>query len=241
MGGSTLDEGAGFEVIDPAPSVPPGATDTRGPDARAARRVAEALVGLERLNVNVVVLPPPDAAFTAAMRRARDAAIVAGRRTLLESAARNAREVAMRAFSRSGFSGTWAATDMGASVVRADDRVAVAAAFEAAATAAVAEDVIDSETLEILREPTDALRRAAGLAPPGALSNITTGVTAGGEPSSVGRGSTSGPQVLIAIGVVIVGVAVGYAVGALAIGIIVIVAGLAILGAWAGAGRRASG
>ena len=181
---------------------------------------------LEHLDLNVVVLSHPDEHLLHALERARDAAIVAGRADLLESATRGAREVALRAFSRSGFSGTWAATDMGASVVRADDRVAAAAAFEAAATAAVAEDVIDTETAEILREPTEALRHTTGLPPPGALSNFTSG-----------GASTDGIQVAIGIGVVIAGVVVGFAAGALAIGLIVIGVGLALL---AVVGRRRS-
>lgn len=197
-------------------------------DAEAERRVAIVLQELEHLDLNVVVLSRPDEHLVHALERARDAALVAGRRDLLESATRGAREVALRAFSRSGFSGTWAATDMGASVVRADDRVAAAAAFEAAATAAVAEDVIDAETAEILREPTDALRRTTGLPPPGALSNFTSGR---------GRGSTNAIPVVLAILVVVAGVVVGYLAGALAIGLLVIVAGLTLLGLL---GRRRS-
>ena len=189
--------------------------------AEAERRVARVLDELQHLDLNVVVLSRPDEGMVEALGRARDAAVVAGRRALLESATGRARDAALRAFSRSGFSGTWAATDMGASVVRADDRVAAAAAFEAAATAAVAEDVIDAETAEILREPTEALRRTTGLPPPGALSNITAD-----------RGSErwSGLQVAVAIAVVIAGVLIGYLTGALAIGIVVIVAGLALIG-----------
>jgi len=197
------------------------AAGSTGADAEAERRVAIVLEELEHLDLNVVVLSRPDEHLVHALERARDAALVAGRRDLLGSATRGAREVALRAFSRSGFSGTWAATDMGASVVRPDDRVAAAAAFEAAATAAVAEDVIDAETAEILREPTEALRRTTGLPPPGALSNFTSGG---------GRGSTNATPVVLAILVVIAGVVVGYLAGALAIGILVIVAGLALLG-----------
>jgi hypothetical protein len=204
------------------------AAGSTGADAEAERRVAIVLQELEHLDLNVVVLSRPDEHLVHALERARDAALVAGRRDLLESATRGAREVALRAFSRSGFSGTWAATDMGASVVRADDRVAAAAAFEAAATAAVAEDVIDAETAEILREPTDALRRTTGLPPPGALSNFTSGR---------GRGSTNAIPVVLAILVVVAGVVVGYLAGALAIGLLVIVAGLTLLGLL---GRRRS-
>jgi hypothetical protein len=195
------------------------------PDQEAAHRVAVTLVGLEHLDLNVVVVPPPDAAFTAALHRARDAAIVAGRRTLLESAARNAREVALRAFSRSGFSGTWAATDMGASVVRAGDRAAATAAYEAAAIAAVAEDLVDADTIEILREPTDALRRTTGLPAPGALSTFT----------SRGRASAGGIQVALAIGVVIAGVLAVLVFGTLAFGLLVIAGGFGLIGL---AGRR---
>jgi hypothetical protein len=190
------------------------------PDREAARRVEAVLQDLERLDLNVVVLPRPDDGSVDALHRARDAAIAGGRRELLDAATRDARDIALRAFSRSGFSGTWAATDMGASVVRADDRVAAATAFEAAATGAVVEDLVDADTLELLREPTDALRRTTGLPPPGALSNFTAG----------GRGSTNGLQVAIAIGIVIAGVAVGYLAGTLALGILVIVCGLAVLG-----------
>ena len=187
---------------------------------------------LEHLDLNVVVLPPADNELVDAVDRARDAAILAGRQELLDAATRSARDIALRAFSRSGFSGTWAATDMGASVVRADDRVAAAAAFEAAATAAVAEDLIDAETLEILREPTDALRRTTGLPPPGALSNFA----AGGR-SSRGVATTDTVQVGLGVVVVIAGILVALAAN-LAIGLVVIASGIALLGS---IGRRRSG
>lgn len=187
---------------------------------------------LEHLDLNVVVLPPADDELVDAVDRARDAAILAGRQELLDAATRSARDIALRAFSRSGFSGTWAATDMGASVVRADDRVAAAAAFEAAATAAVAEDLVDAETLEILREPTDALRRTTGLPPPGALSNFA----AGGR-SSGGVATTDTVQVGLGVVVVIAGILVALAAN-LAIGLVVIASGIAVLGS---IGRRRSG
>jgi hypothetical protein len=202
-----------------------GAIASGDPDAAAVHRVAEVLVALGRLDINVVVLPPPDGGYVDALHRARDAAIVAGRRTLLDSAARNARDVAFRAFSRSGFSGTWAATDMGASVVRAGDRAAVAAAFEGAATAAVAEDVIDSETLDILREPAEALRLTTGLPAPGALSNFGSGRT-----TSAGGASPDAVQVGLGIAVGIVGVVVAIASGVLPLGLLVIAGGLALVG-----------
>ena len=202
-------------------------------DAEAARRVAGVLEDLGHLDLNVVVLPMADDELIDAIERARDAALSAGRRELLDSATRSARDVAMRAFSRSGFSGTWAATDMGASVVRANDRVAAAAAFEAAAVAAVAEDLVDTETLEILREPTETLRRMTGVPAPGALSNFGSGRSSAG-----GVGTTDTVQVALGIVVGIAGVIVVVATGVLPLGLIVIASGLALIGAVA---RRRSG
>jgi hypothetical protein len=202
-------------------------------DAEAARRVAWVLEELEHLDLNVVVLAWADAELVEAVDRARGAALTAGRGDLLEAATRSAREIAMRAFSRSGFSGTWAATEMGASVVRPNDRVAAAEAFEAAAIAAVAEDLLDPETLEILREPTEALRRTTGMPAPGALSNFAS---RGSSPAAIG--TTDAVQVGLGIAVVVAGILVAFAAGALPIGLIVIASGLALLGS---IGRRRSG
>jgi hypothetical protein len=202
-------------------------------DAEAARRVAWVLEELQHLDLNVVVLPRADVELVEAVDRARDAALTAGRADLLESATRSAREIAMRAFSRSGFSGTWAATEMGASVVRAGDRVAAAEAVEAAATAAVVEDLVDVETVEILRERTDALRRTTGLPAPGALANFASGGS-----STRGIGTSETVQVGLGIAVVVAGILVAFAAGALPIGLIVIAIGIALLGS---IGRRKSG
>jgi len=186
----------------------------------AARRVEGVLRDLQRLDLNVVVLPQPDEVLLRSVEHARDAAIGAGRSAILAAATHDAAEIALRAFARSGFSGTWAATDMGASVVRAEDRVAAAAAFEAAATAAVAEDLLDPDTLEILRAPTDALRRITGLPQPGALSSF----------ASPGGGSTDGLRVALGIAVGVVGVVAALAFGTIAFGLIVIACGLALIG-----------
>ena len=196
-------------------------------NAEAARRAAVVLENLERLDLTVIVLPRPDKELVDAVERARGAAEAAGRGTMLESATRSARDVAMRAFSRSGFSGTWAATEMAASVVRPDDRVAAAAAFEAAAIAAVTEDLVDVDTIEVLREPTDALRRSTGLPSPGALSNF----------SSPRRSPTGSLQVGLGIGIVVLGAVVVAVTASLASGLIVIAGGFALLGA---VGRRRS-
>ena len=112
-------------------------------------RVADLLERITRVELGVVVVAPPDAERMAARDRARAAADRGGPRAAARG--RHARPRArstMRSFARAGFSGTWAATDMAVSVARSGDRVAAAAAFEEAATAAVVEDLVDAETLE---------------------------------------------------------------------------------------------
>ena len=149
----------------------------------AARGRVEALIDrLNRVDLHVVVVAAPDATRLAARDRARSAAIVAGRGALLNEATAAARQVTVRAFSRAGFSGTWAATDMSVSVARASDRVAAAAAFEEAATAAVVEDLVDGDTLEVLRSTSNELVDLTGLPTPGSLSAIASraGPTIGG-------------------------------------------------------------
>jgi hypothetical protein len=145
---------------------------------------------------------------------------------LLASATESAREIAIRGFARSAFSGTWAASEMAASVARPDDRVAAAAAFEAAATAAVAEDLVDDDTIDLLRGPTESLRSTTGLAQPGALSNFATP-----------RSPAGGLQVGLGISIVALGVLAIGLTGSIASGLIVIALGLALLGA---IGRRRS-
>ena len=95
-------------------------------------------------------------------------------RSTLEQAEAAARETVLRSFARSGFSGTWAVTDMAVSVTRAEDRVAAAAAFEEAAMAAVVEDLVDEETTDILRSSTAALIDMTGVPAPGSLSSFAT-------------------------------------------------------------------
>jgi hypothetical protein len=143
-------------------------------DEIAARaRVEDLLEQLRRVDLQVVVVVPPDASRAAARDRARAAARAAGRLALFDEAAAAARDATLRAFARAGFSGTWAATEMSASIANARDRVAAAAAFEEAAMAAVVEDVIDEDTLEVLRATSGELVRATGMPSPGALSALT--------------------------------------------------------------------
>jgi hypothetical protein len=193
----------------------------------ARERVAFVLQRLERVELGVIVVAPPDRERVEARDRARDAAILAGRSGLLDEAAEAARATAMRTFARAGFSGTWAATEMSASVASAADRAAAAAAFEEAAIAAVAEDLVDEDTLALLRLTTDELARSSAVPAPGSLASLTARA---GRPAPEGRGGVLLPT---AVGVAVVaGVLVtGSVVGALAGGFLV--AGISWL-----AGRR---
>jgi hypothetical protein len=142
----------------------------------ARERVAVLLERLAHVELGVVVVAAPDAMRRGARERARDAALSAGRGDLLDEAAEAARTTAFRMFSSSAFSGTWAATEMAASVASAADRVAAANAFEEAAMAAAAEDLVDDETLETLRATTDGLMRSSTIPAPGSLSSLASPV-----------------------------------------------------------------
>ena len=109
---------------------------------------------------------------------------MAGRGALLDEAVSAARDQTMRAFARSGFSGTWAFTDMAMSVARADDRVAAASALEEAVTAAVVEDLVDGDTLEVLRSATDELGAMKDVPAPGSIAGF-------GAPATWVRGPVS--------------------------------------------------
>ncbi len=110
-------------------------------ESAARARVDDLLERMSRVDLQVVVVAPPDAQRVAARDRARAAAKVAGRTILFDEAVTAARETTLRAFARGGFSGTWAANDWSISIATASDRVAAAAAFEEAAMAAVVEDL----------------------------------------------------------------------------------------------------
>ena len=61
---------------------------------------------------------------------------------------------------------------MSASVATASDRVAAVAAFEEAAIAAVVEDLVDDDTLEVLRSTWDELTSSSAIPSPGSLSSL---------------------------------------------------------------------
>jgi hypothetical protein len=188
--------------------------------AAARARVDDLLERLTRVNLQVVVIAPPDDTRRSAQARARSAAIAAGRGDLFEEAASAARETVIRAFSRGGFSGNWAANDWSISVATPKDRVAAAAAFEEAAMAEVVEDVVDDETLEVLRASTDELIRSSGMPSPGSLSSFAR--------SAVTSESSTLPTLLIVFGIVALALSfiVGVGIGLLTLAIGVVLAGL---------------
>ncbi|MEP6640187.1 MAG: hypothetical protein ABJC39_12630 [Chloroflexota bacterium] len=204
-----------------SPDGPPiGAADD--PAAHVARaRVAAILDDLARAELQVVVVGLPDAGRLDARDRARSAAIAAGRGSLLEDATAAARNATMRAFARAGFSGTWAATDMAVSVVRASDRVAAAAALEEAVLAAVVEDLVDDDTLEVLRSTWDELASLRGIPLPGSLTAF----------ASPAASAISSPlQVVIVAGFVVACAVIGFGLGVGA-GLIPLALGVAALAA----------
>ena len=141
----------------------------------ARERVRAVLESVTRINLGVVVVAPPDATRMAARDVARTAASVAGRGPLLREALAATREVVLDSFARSGFSGTWAATEMSMSVAGPADRMAAAAAFEEAAMAAVVEDLdVDEETLDVLRSTSLELTSLRDLPMPGSLASLAS-------------------------------------------------------------------
>ena len=197
------------------------------PAAVARARVDDLLERLARVNLQVVVISPPDALRRSAQARARTAAIAAGRGQLFDEATAAVRDAALRAYSRGGYSGTWAATDWSISVARPDDRIAAAAAFEEAAMAEVVEDLVDDDMLEILRASTDELVRSSGMPSPGSLSALTD---AG---QITGRGTWS---VGVAVLLVLLALGLFVAVGS-GFGVVALVA-IAIALAWRRSGMR---
>lgn len=172
--------------------------------ARARARVADVLDRIARIDLQVVVVSPPDVTRLAARDIAHDAAIRAGRGPLFDEAVDAARTTTMAMFARSGFSGTWALTDMAMSVTRAGDRVGAAAAFEDAVMAAVVEDLVDHDTLDVLRATAAELSGMTGMPLPGSLSTI-------GAPD-LGRQRTPA-QVALLVVIVALAALAGFAVG----------------------------
>jgi hypothetical protein len=187
------------------------------PAVAARERVADLLERLARVNLQVVVVAPPDETRRSAQARARAAALAAGRGALLDEAVTAARETVLRAFSRGGFSGTWAATDWSISVASPRDRLAAATAFEEAAMAEVVADLVDDETREILLASCDELVRSSGVPSPGSLSSFSR--------SAITSDSPALSAILISFG--IIGLGLWFVVG-VGVGLITIAAGIGI-------------
>ena len=180
--------------------------------------MASVLERLMRVELQVVVVALPDATRRAARDRARAAAIVAGRLGLFDEATEAARESAIKAFAGGGFSGTWAATEMAMSVASARDRVGAVSAFEETAMAAVVEDLVDAETLDVLRSTIGRLDTMRGVPPPGSLAALGASTVAARGPF----------QSRVAAGIAVLLVAIGLAVGG-GQGILMVVLALAIV------------
>jgi hypothetical protein len=164
------------------------------PGTAAARARVDALLDrLARVDLQIAVVAPPDATRLEARDHAKAAAIAHGRLTLFDEASAAARETVMRGFARSGFSGTWAFTEMAMSTATSRDRVSAVAAFEEAAMAAVVEDVVDEETVDVLRSTSNELGLLTGIVPAGSIDAV----------ASPGR-SVGGPIVVALLGVLAV-------------------------------------
>jgi hypothetical protein len=174
---------------------------------------------MNRVDLQVIVVAPPGATRLAAEDRARGAALVAGRDGLLRDATAAARELTARLFARAGFSGTWALTRTSVSAATSGDRVAAAAAFEEAAMAAVVADLVDADTLDILRSTADQYEIFGGLPLPGSLATI----------GSPGKSTFGGPirSAVIAVFIVFC-LVVGLSVGSVT-GLVLVVFGIAVV------------
>jgi hypothetical protein len=189
----------------------------RGGHEAASARVEDVLDRLTHVDLGVVVVAEPDERRLDARAHARVAAVAAGRSALLDAAVAAARDTTLRIFARAGFSGTWAATEMAASVARASDRVAAATAVEEAVVAAVVEDLVDTDTLDTLRATWEELTRSTGLPTPGSLAGFAA------APVAADRGPVE--TTLIAL-VVVVALGAAFVLGGLA-GLLVLALGMA--------------
>jgi hypothetical protein len=199
------------------------ATGTKpDPGADAARaRVAALFKDASRVNLSVVVVAPPNETRESARDAATSAAVDAGRGALLREATAAAREIVLTGFANAGFSGTWAVSEMSMSVATASGRVAAVAAFEEATVAAVAEDLVAEDILDVLGATWDQISSSSAIPSPGALSSIASSA-AGVDRSPI--------QVAILAGVVLVCAFVGFAIGSYA-GLIAAFLGVGIVGA----------
>jgi hypothetical protein len=96
-------------------------------------------------------LPSPDPVVHAELReRAEGIARAAGRGELLAEAQASAREAAASRYSAAGYRPTWLGLNWSQSLGTSEARVSYALALEDAATVAVAEDLLDADTIDEL-------------------------------------------------------------------------------------------
>ena len=154
--------------------MPEGAT----PVIEAARdRVAARLERARHVALGRVVVGTAPGDVVAARRRALAASGEAGRGRLVRDGRAAAAAFVDRAFAGQGFSGTWAMTEMAVSVARPADRAAVAEALADAVTADAVEDLIDGETIDVLRATWADLDASSAIPDPGSISNFAASVT----------------------------------------------------------------
>jgi hypothetical protein len=158
----------------------------------------------------------------AARDMATDAAIMHGRRELLEMARHEATAWVLQAFAQRGYSGTWVATDVAVSVARPSDRAAVAVALADAISADVVEDLVEADTVDTLRSNWRVLDESSSMPEPGGLNDLTRSI------AGVRRGRGGAPSLLVGIVLVVLGLA-GLASGT-AIGLAFFLAGLVVFG-----------
>ena len=112
---------------------------------------------------------------------------------------------------------------MSVSVARASDRVAAVAALEEATIAAVAEDLVDEDTIEVLRSTWAGLVHSGAIPIPGSLASVAAPAAA----------AIRGPiQIALLVAVILFCAAVGFATASVS-GLIIVFAGVGLVGALA--------
>jgi hypothetical protein len=208
------------------------------PGADAARaRIATTLEAARRVELARLVVTPPGIDAEQARERASGAADGAGRSALVHEARDAAIAYVTRAYASQGFSGTWAMTEMALSVTRAADRVAIARALADAVTADAVEDLVDDETVDVLRHAWGSLGGSTALPDNGSIANLTSSLAGwaerrGGWQALVAAGLLS----LLGLGQLAIGQPFGVAF--LAVGAVVLRNALAPPIDLAGVGRR---
>jgi hypothetical protein len=161
----------------------------------ARRRVERTMARAQHVDLTSLIVGLPGDTVDAAREKATDAAIMHGRRELLEEARHEATAWVLQAFATRGYSGTWAWTEMSMSVARPKDRAAVAETLADAVTADAVEDLVEPEIAETLRSTWSVLADSTAIPEAGSLSGLTSGL--------VGPPGRPGPKRLALAGIVL--------------------------------------